>query len=91
MKVYITKWALTRGILIAESEDISNKMIKVKTARGYSLYFFLEEWHKDLSAAKAKTMDMISAKEKSLNKQIAKLTKFVVIVPLMVEENLKRL
>lgn len=91
MKIYITKWALTKGILIAEAENVGDAMVKVKTAGGYSLYFHLDEWHTDLGAAKAKTMNMILAEEKSLNKQMTKLTKLAVIVPFIVEENLKKL
>lgn len=91
MTVYITKWALTRGILVGEVGEVSDTMVRVKTARGYVLHFFRDEWHTDLSAAKTRTMDMILAKEKALSKQIAKLTKLAAIVPLILEENIKKL
>lgn len=92
MRVYITKFALAKGILIAESEDdAADGPVKVKSSSGYVLYFHHGEWHPNLGAAKAKAMDMILAKEKSLNKQMAKLTKLAAMVPVIVEENLKRL
>ena len=73
MKVYVTKFALTKGITEAEGEickDISDKMFKVKTE--YPTYYHNKEWHVTLDDAIRHADKMRKKKVASLKKQIKK-------------------
>lgn len=77
MKIYITKHALTQGIVEAEGEQIEDtpKMVKVlpRTNSHYSYYLFKPHWHENKEEAVAQAEKMRLAKIKSLEKQIKKL------------------
>jgi hypothetical protein len=77
MKVYITKYALTTGIEIANGEvceDTSTNMISVESEAGYSnRYFHGLDWHRTLEAALKRANQMRAAKIASLKKKIVKL------------------
>jgi len=77
MKVYITKYALTKGIIDADAEQPlkdSPGFISVKFG-GYSNNFHGEgkEWHRSLASAEFKANQMRLAKIVSMKKQIKKL------------------
>lgn len=87
MKVWITKYTLTEGIIefdtergdtieVCESVDPTGNMIRVK--RSPSLYptFFHgkgREWHEDVESAYKQAQSMKDKKITSLQKQIGKL------------------
>lgn len=74
MKVWITKYALTKGILIKEAEECDfNGMIKAK----YGSYYHGEgrEWHRTKESAIKKAEEMRQKKIQSLKNQIEKLEK----------------
>lgn len=73
MKVWVTKYALTKGILCQEVEDCGEGM--VKTTDSWAAYYHKNEWHKTREAAVVQAEDMRKRKLASLEKQIAKLEK----------------
>lgn len=77
MKVWITKYALTQGIIKSEAEDCGDRMIRVKNENGYFEYYHGEgkEWHKTEESAIEKAEQMRQKKIESLKKQIQKLEK----------------
>jgi hypothetical protein len=74
MKVWITKYALTQGILEREAEETEHKgMIKIPTE---SLVYFHKEgrdWHHTLEEARRCAYKMRAEKLANLYKQAAKL------------------
>jgi hypothetical protein len=77
MKVYITKYALTAGIMEVEAKGtVQEDMVLYRPADAcYDQYAHNGEWCKDIDSAKAKAEQMRIAKIASLKKQIAKLEK----------------
>ncbi len=81
MKVWITKYALTRGIDESEAEicsSVSDEMIKVLAIRGtltYDNYFHKPYWYSSREAAVMHANAMRAAKLASLKKKISKLEK----------------
>ena len=75
MKVWITKYALTDGIIEAEAKDCGYGMIE--TVGKYSNYFHGEgrQWHKEKESAITKAEEMRQKKIASLKKQIERLEK----------------
>ena len=73
MKVYITKYALSSGILLIDVDDRGDGVVKDKSN---SLLFFHgegNEWHRTFASAKPRAEEMRVAKIASLEKQLAKL------------------
>ena len=85
MKVWISKYALTQGILEAEGQPSTSTpatMICESTGPFTDIvfpYFHGEgrEWHRTEAEAKIKANEMVQCKIKSLEKQLAKLRKMV--------------
>jgi hypothetical protein len=78
MKVWITKYALTSGIMEIEAEFCESMSTMVSyRAKGaqYDQYAHGNDWHTDIESAKTKAKQMRLAKIASLKKQIAKLEK----------------
>jgi hypothetical protein len=78
MKVWITKYALTVGIIETEGEvcDSANSGSMVQaTDMPYKPYFHGKgrQWHDNLSSAQRTAHDMRRAKIRSLEKQLAKM------------------
>ena len=76
-KVYITKYALTKGILEYQEALWSNStpnLIEIPTL-GFSGYFYGEgkEWHKSKEAALTRAEEMRKRKIESYQKSIEKL------------------
>jgi hypothetical protein len=71
-KVWVTKYALTSGVIVAEA-DISHDMATFRTEGGFTVHFHGEDWHASKESAEVRFMKMIEAKRKSLQKQIKKL------------------
>lgn len=82
MKVWITKYALTKGIIETDvyeeclGTDPSGNMISVKS-NGYVSYFHGKgnDWHTTKESAIQKAEEMRKKKISSLKKQIEKLEK----------------
>lgn len=76
MKVWITKYALTKGILEKECEDRGNGAVKEAENR-FPIYYHREgdEWHRTKESAIKKAEEMRQKKIASLKKQIEKLEK----------------
>lgn len=75
MKVYVTKYALTTGILTAEDGEVSEEspgMVSCKSL-GTFANFHGKDWHKTPEAAIARAEEMRGKTITSLEKQIAKL------------------
>lgn len=75
MKVWITKYALTSGILEADDATVAQAapgMISVPSL-GLHAHFHRDEWHTVRENAVLKAEQMRTSKLASLRKQIAKL------------------
>ena len=74
--IYITKYALTEGILIKEAEIVggSTNMAIVKGGI-VPQYYHRTDWHYSHEAAARKAREMRAKKITALEKQIAKLKK----------------
>lgn len=77
MKIWITKYALTKGILEKEAEiDFHETMASVPSADirlGWTDYFHRPNWHKTQEEARARAEVMRQKKIASLERQLAKL------------------
>ena len=75
MKVWITKYALTKGIIEADGELTSSESVSILN-RGLSLpthWFYKGDWHSDKQSAIKKAEEMCQNKIESLKRQIKKL------------------
>ena len=75
MKVWITKYALTKGIIEVDGELISSDFVSILN-RGVSLpthWFYKGDWHSDKQSAIKKAEEMRQKKIESMKKQIQKL------------------
>lgn len=74
LRVYVTKYALTRGIHIADVTYCSETMV-IERIKYYPVYYHGDDWHYSREAAIAKAEAMRRNKIESLKKQIARLKK----------------
>ena len=74
MKLWITKYALTKGISEIECEDFENGAVK-ETENPFPTFYHGEgsEWHQTKESAIKKAEEMRQKKIESLKKQIEKL------------------
>lgn len=77
---YITKYALTRGIMEVEVElcldiDPGGGMISTLNESGMHESFHGRDWHRTLAGAQARYLKLIAAKRKSLTRAIEKLAR----------------
>lgn len=74
MKVYITKYSLTQGIIEADVEDVGDGIVADNNSN-YVAYYHGEgkEWHRTKVSAIKKAEEMRNKKIKALKKQITKL------------------
>lgn len=75
MKAWITKYALTSGIIEVNDAEESGDMICYKHGSPYVQYAHGEDWWTNFEVAKNRAEQMRQAKIASLKKQIAKLEK----------------
>lgn len=76
MIVYVTKYALTKGIQMHEVGEPSGSTELVTDVRGWQYGEFHgqgREWHKTLESARIRAEELREAKIVSLQKQIKKL------------------
>lgn len=74
MKIWITKYALTRGIIEREVEDRGDGIVKDDSSYITS-YYHKKDYCLDYESAIAKAEEMRKKKIESLKKQIEKLEK----------------
>lgn len=73
MKIWVTKYLFTKGILEVEGEvDPKYPNMLITTSYGY---FHGAEWHESKALAVARARTMVAAKRKSVAKTIALLDK----------------
>ena len=72
MKYYITKYALTKGILEVEGEA-SGEHLKTNGVGGFETNFYDRDWWKDEKDAKIRAETLRLQKIENLKKQINKL------------------
>ena len=74
---YVTKYALTKGILKVEGELSKNcsDMIVVKGNSGMNYFFYLSDWYQTLDEAQERVGDMIGHKKLALQRQLRNLEK----------------
>lgn len=77
MKVWITKYALTKGIIETEAKLTSKDSVSVTEfdPRLEMHWFYKGDWHKDKESAIKRAEEMRKKKIESLKKQIKKLEK----------------
>jgi hypothetical protein len=73
MKVFITKYALTKGIFEEDARLVANPKMCVIQRRSYDPFYLKPHWHLTIEEAKAQAEKMRVAKIKSLQKSIDKL------------------
>lgn len=75
MRVWITKYALTTGIIEAEAEECEHDMIRAHENSFCPSYYHKEgrDWHRTKESAIAKAEEMRQKKISSLKKQIKKM------------------
>lgn len=80
IKVYITKYALTEGIIEREAEvctavnpDMIQVELPVTSGFAHTQHFHKGDWFSTREEAVSKALDMRARKIKSLHKQISKL------------------
>lgn len=74
MKSWITKFALTKGIIEKEVENCGDGMVK-ESENHFPTYYHRTDWHTDKQCVIAKAEEMRKKKIASLKKQIEKLEK----------------
>lgn len=73
-KVWITKWALTRGILVAENVECSDTGGSILVTQGRSSVRFVgRDWHQSEARAVLRVMEMVTEKRKATAKQLEQL------------------
>lgn len=74
-KVFITKYALTKGIIEAKNVEITDAYPDVirDTTSGFTVYYHKGEWYPDMIQARFKADQMRKKKIENLRKQIKKL------------------
>jgi len=96
MKIWCTKWALTKGVEEFENaevcENVSTDMVSVKTQSGYPLHLHGEgkDWHRDELSANRRLAVMLEKKIKSLRTSMKKMEGLRNIVNLKIEMLEKR-
>lgn len=76
MKVYVTKYALTRGILeftARERKALNPIVVDDPDGMNKKASFYGSDWHADFDAAQARAEQMRDARMRLLRKQIEKL------------------
>jgi len=83
MKVWITKYALSKGILVEEVELTTHEMVSVVKTEpkdyGPTVYFHGKgrDWHETYEDAKTKAETMRTKKIASLERQISRLKRLL--------------
>ena len=82
MRVYITKYALTTGIIVAEARVVETVLDGTMIHAQDRGYFYLPDWHVTAESALQRCEEMRARKLKSIERQHKKLSETIFIVPL---------
>jgi hypothetical protein len=77
-KIWVTKYALTKGILEIEEAilDESNpRVAKYTDARGYLIFYYGDDWHLSLEAAICHARAMLEKSIANLKRRVLRLSK----------------
>lgn len=73
-KIWITKWALQRGILVATDARISDTGTSVLVTQGNSRTMFSgREWHQSEARAVLRVLDLVHEKRRATARQLEQL------------------
>lgn len=72
-KIYITRYALTEGIVERDAKVDESKNMATFIENGYTRYFHREDFYLSFDEAYNRVMDMKDRKIKSIKKQLSKL------------------
>lgn len=75
MKVWITKYALTKGIVEAEGEVLQDKSLEVTSGEYKGAWFWRKDFELTEEGAKVRAEEMCMKKIDNLKKRILKLEK----------------
>jgi hypothetical protein len=76
MKVYITKWALTTGILEIEGREVDNGYCVIKLSSDHMEQCIQPgDWHRSIDAATVRARELKARKIINLTRQLERLKK----------------
>ncbi|MBD3844281.1 hypothetical protein IED13_01125 [Bosea sp. SSUT16] len=82
IKVIITKYALSTGLIVADAEkDASSDMVVVRQENGFPSYYHGKHWTTDPAEALKRAEEMRGSKIASVEKHLAKLRKLRFAIP----------
>jgi hypothetical protein len=86
VKIWITKYALSEGIIVIDDAEVSECQPSIAGVRspgcyGMWVYYHGKDWHRTPEEAEARAEDIRIAKIESLKKQIAKLSERRILAP----------
>ena len=83
MRLYVTKYALSKGILIVDAEvsDDFPNVASIKVGLGGSNHFYGNEWHTSPEGALIQAEKMLVAKIASVRRKLHKLEKMTITIP----------
>ncbi len=83
MKAYITKYALTEGIVVRDGEVVgaTSELLTWKSEKGWNQFAYGKEWHETPNIALADAEARRVRKIASLKKQLARLEKLTFTIP----------
>ena len=73
VRVYVSKYALTKGIFVVSGKISQNGVLTVQESGHMPTYFCEGEYHLTKEGAVTKARKMIAAKRKAIDKQLVKL------------------
>lgn len=74
MIVYVTRYALTQGIITMDVKPPNEDgLVTYRPEGGFTDYFHAKEWSPDEQSAKNVALEMVKRKRVSIKKQLAKL------------------
>lgn len=73
--IWVTRWALTKGILAVKAELTNDRLMATYKVGYYPVYVHRNDFHLTEEAAKARANEMVAKKIASTEKTLAKLKK----------------
>lgn len=70
--VYITKYALTTGVILSEAKVCTDDMVSTRINGGYTVYFHGKDFHFTPEDAVARVSEMKASRVRSLEKSLKK-------------------
>lgn len=74
VRVWITKYVLTKGIFEVDGEVVEDLYIKVKDESGWgTILYGPKDWHRTKEGAEKRALELIQSRKKALTKELKKL------------------